>query len=91
MAALGCVQAAKAANRSDIVIYGVDGNPDFMGYIKDGSATASAAQQPSVIGTYSVDEAVNAIAGTKVEPSITVPVELITQDNIANFNITDWQ
>lgn len=91
MGALGCVQAAKAANRNDILIYGVDGNPDFMGYVKEGSATASAAQQPSVIGIYAVDEAINSIAGTKVESAITVPVELITQDNISNFDISDWQ
>ena len=29
MGALGCVQAAQAG-KDDILIYGVDGNPDFM-------------------------------------------------------------
>lgn len=91
MGALGCVQAAKAANREDIVIYGVDGNPDFMGYVKDGKATGSAAQQPSVVGSSAVDTALDAIAGKEVQHEITVPVEMITKDNIADFDISDWQ
>lgn len=91
MGALGCVQAAKAAGRSDILIYGVDGNPDFMGYVKDGSATGSAAQQPSVIGGNAVKAVLSSLAGEKVEAEITVPVEFITKDNIANFDISDWQ
>ena len=91
MGALGCVQAAAAANRSDILIYGVDGNPDFMSYVEDGSATGSAAQQPSVIGKNAIDTALDYIAGKDVESEITVDVEMITKDNIANFDITDWQ
>ena len=59
MGALGCVQAAQAAGKDDILIYGVDGNPDFMGYVADlVSATASAAQQPSVIGQKALDAAI---------------------------------
>lgn len=91
MGALGCVQAAAAAGRDDIVIYGVDGNPDFMGYVDDGSATGSAAQQPSVIGKDAVSAALDSIAGKEVEAEITVPVKMITKDNIADFDITDWQ
>ncbi|SKB45481.1 ribose transport system substrate-binding protein [Lachnospiraceae bacterium] len=91
MGALGCVQAAAAAGRNDILIYGVDGNPDFMGYVKDGSATASAAQQPSVIGSTAVDEAINAINGKTVDKEVVVPVELITGENISNYDISDWQ
>ncbi|MFA9464132.1 MAG: substrate-binding domain-containing protein [Velocimicrobium sp.] len=91
MAALGCVQACQAANRKDIVIYGVDGNPDFMGYVADGSATGSAAQQPSVVGASAVDSVIAHLSGEKVESEIVVPVELITQDNISKFDITDWQ
>jgi ribose transport system substrate-binding protein len=89
--ALGCVQACSAAGKSDILIYGVDGNPDFMGYVKDGSATASAAQQPSVIGSMAVDTAIAALNGESVEHEQVVDVELITGDNIDNFDISDWQ
>ena len=91
MGALGCVQAAAAANRDDILIYGVDGNPDFMGYIADGSATGSAAQQPSVIGSNAISVALAYLAGETIEKEIVVPVELITKENIADFDVTDWQ
>ena len=91
MAALGCVQACAASNRSDIVIYGVDGNPDFMSYVANGSATGSAAQQPSVVGAGAVDVALSYLAGETVESEIVVPVELITADNIGDFDISDWQ
>lgn len=91
MGALGCVQACNAAGRTDVVIYGVDGNPDFMGYVEDGSATASAAQQPSVIGSNAVDTAIAVLAGEEVEHDQVVDVELITADNISEFDISDWQ
>lgn len=91
MAALGCVQAAAAHNRDDIIIYGVDGNPDFMGYVADGSATGSSAQQPSVIGSNAVDAALAHLAGESVEQEIVVPVALITADNIGDFDVSDWQ
>ena len=91
MGALGCVQAAAAANRDDILIYGVDGNPDFMGYVADGSASGSSAQQPSVIGKNAVTTALAYLANEKVESEIVVPVALITADNISEFDVTDWQ
>lgn len=91
MAALGCVQACAAANRDDILIYGVDGNPDFMGYVADEAATGSSAQQPSVIGKNAVDTALLHLAGQEVEAEITVPVQFITAENIADFDVTDWQ
>lgn len=91
MGALGCVQACSAAGKDDILIYGVDGNPDFMGYVEDGSATASAAQQPSVIGANAVETAIAALNGEEVEHDQVVDVELITGENIGDFDITDWQ
>lgn len=91
MGALGCVQATQAAGKDDILIYGVDGNPDFMGYVADGSATASAAQQPSVIGQKALDAAIDTLDGKEVEHDQTVDVVLINKDNIGDFDITDWQ
>ena len=91
MGALGCVQAAQAAGKEDLLIYGVDGNPDFMGYFADGSATASAAQQPSVIGQKALDAAIDTLDGKEVEHDQVVDVVLINKDNIADFDVTDWQ
>lgn len=91
MGALGCVQAAQAAGKEELLIYGVDGNPDFMGYVADGSATASAAQQPSVIGQKALDAAIDTLDGKEVEHDQVVDVVLINKDNIADFDVTDWQ
>ena len=91
MAALGCVQACAASNRDDILIYGVDGNPNFMGYVEDSSATASAAQQPSVVGKNAVTVALDYLSGKEVEKEIVIPVELITFENVGNYDISDWQ
>lgn len=91
MAALGCVQACSAANRSDILVYGVDGNPDFMSYVADGSATGSAAQQPSVVGRNAVTAALACLKGETIETEVVVPVEFISMDNISNFDVSDWQ
>ena len=91
MGALGCVQAAQAAGKEDLLIYGVVGNPDFMGYVADGSATASAAQQPSVIGQKALDAAIDTLDGKEVEHDQVVDVVLINKDNIADFDVTDWQ
>lgn len=91
MAALGCVQACSAANRSDILVYGVDGNPDFMSYVADGSATGSAAQQPSVVGRNAVTAALACLNGETIETEVVVPVEFISMDNISNFDVSDWQ
>ena len=91
MGALGCVQAAAAANRDDILIYGVDGNPDFMTSVKDGVATASAAQQPSVIGATAVETVIATLKGESVEPNVVIPVTLITTENVGDFDISDWQ
>lgn len=91
MGALGCVQACAAANRSDILIYGVDGNPDFMTSVESGAATASAAQQPSVIGSTAIDTVIATLKGEEVESDIVIDVTLITTDNCGDFDITDWQ
>lgn len=91
MGALGCVQACAAAGMDNILIYGVDGNPDFMGYVADGSATASAAQQPSVIGELAVEAIMAVLNGEEVEHDQVVDVALITGENIGDFDVTDWQ
>ncbi|WP_228725171.1 substrate-binding domain-containing protein [Caproicibacter fermentans] len=91
MGALGCVQACAAAKKSNVLIYGVDGNPGFMSYISKGAATATAAQQPSVVGADAIDTVISHLSGANVNKNIVVPVELISKSNLAKFDITKWQ
>ena len=47
--------------------------------------------QPSVIGQKALDAAIDTLEGKEVEHDQTVDVVLINKDNIADFDVTDWQ
>ncbi len=72
-------------------VYGVDASPDAKQLIYEGKMKASVAQFPSKIG----DEAANAVYkllnGEDVQSLITVPVELVTQENVEQYNVDRWQ
>jgi ribose transport system substrate-binding protein len=91
-ASLGAVAALDNHGLLESVdVYGVDGSPDAKQLIYEGKIKASAAQFPSRIG----DEAANAIydllEGREVEKYISVPVELVTKDNVEQYNVDRWQ
>ena len=74
-----------------VEIYGVDASPDAKQLIYEGRMMASAAQFPTRIG----DEASNAVyrllSGEEVENYISVPVELVTRENVEQHNVDRWQ
>lgn len=91
-ASLGAAAALDNHGLLDKVdVYGVDASPDAKQLIYEGRMKASAAQFPSRIG----DEAANAIydllGGREVEKYITVPVELVTKENVEQYNVDRWQ
>ena len=49
------------------------------------------AKQPSVSGQKALDAAIDTLDGKEVEHDQTVDVVLINKDNIADFDVTDWQ
>jgi ABC-type sugar transport system substrate-binding protein len=66
--ALGAAEAARAAGKKDLMIVGVDGNPDAIQAIKEGRLTASVAQLPYLFGYNGVKMAKDILAGKKLEP-----------------------
>lgn len=74
--ALGALQAIKSANK-EIVIIGFDGTADAEAAVKDGTLAATVAQQPDLMGSLAVDNAVKIIKGDSVEKSIPVDLKLI--------------
>ena len=52
---------------------------------------ASAAQFPSKIGKCAASAAYQLLDGEKPEKVISVPIELVTQDNVVQFGIDRWQ
>ncbi len=89
LGALAAIQKAKINN--DILIYGIDGSPDAKAMINKGYMEGTSAQFPLKMAEQAVELAYKVLNNEEIEPLIYVPVELITKDNIDNFDITGWQ
>lgn len=90
--ALGALAALQKSNMDqDVMIYGVDGSPDGKAAIKEGFMEGSSAQQPLKIASTAAEIAYCYLNKEPIEQNITIPVTLITKDNIQNFDISGWQ
>ncbi|MED1442953.1 MULTISPECIES: sugar ABC transporter substrate-binding protein [Aeribacillus] len=80
---IGAAQAVDAAGRSDIKVYGVDGDPAAIDMVADpnSSFAADMAQLPYKIGQSAVDTVARYLAGQKVPKSVYVDPLLVTKDN----------
>lgn len=84
-AALGAVQAVKAAGRTDIVIVGFDGNPSAFEAVKAGDMAADIAQFPERMGTYGVDLMVLHLNGETVDELVDTGTAVVTSENVDVF------
>jgi ribose transport system substrate-binding protein len=83
---LGAIQAAESAGRAeDIAFVGFDAIDDAVQAIADDRLDATVAQQPAQIGSLGVETAVAHLQGESVESSIPVPLQLVTPDNVSDF------
>jgi len=90
--ALGALAALQMNQKQEgIIIYGIDGSPDGKVMIKEGYMEGSSAQRPLVIATTAAEMAYDYLAGKTVERNVTIPVTLITKDNIDEFDLAGWQ
>ena len=90
--ALGCIAAMQMTDKTDqVMVYGVDGSPDGKAMIKAGFLEGTAAQSPIKIGEKAVQTAYSYLAGETVKKHVTIPVELITADNLKFYDMTGWQ
>lgn len=78
--ALGAVEAIAGASKK-ILVVGFDATDDAIEAIKAGRMAGTIAQQPALIGSTAVDNAVKLINGETIEKIIPVEVTLITKDN----------
>ncbi|WP_066071730.1 sugar ABC transporter substrate-binding protein [Neobacillus soli] len=80
---IGAALAVDAAGRSDIKVYGVDGDPAAIDMVEDpnSSFAADMAQVPYAIGQAAADSAARYLAGEKVPSSVYVDPVLVTKDN----------
>ena len=82
--ALGAVEAISGAGK-DILVVGFDATDDAIEAIKAGRMGATIAQQPELIGSTAIDNAIKLMNGETIEKSIPVEVTLVTADNVDTF------
>lgn len=76
--ALGAVEAMSGAGKN-VSVVGFDATDDAIAAVKAGRMAATVAQQPELIGSTAVENAVNIINGVSIPSSIPVEVTLITK------------
>jgi len=83
--ALGAIKALGARAGKDVMVVGFDGTPDGLKAIQDGTLAATVAQQPKLLGSKAVEQAVKAAKGETVQQVVDVEVKVITKQNVAEF------
>ena len=66
----------------NILVMGFDATDDAIAAIREGRMAGTIAQQPALIGSTAVENAVTLISGQGIAPSIPVEVTLITAENV---------
>lgn len=91
--AIGALAAIQNDNYSEpVTIYGVDGSPDMKNLLATThSIQATVAQSPMTIGQKAIQAGYKLCKGKAVKKEIIVPVELMTSENISDFDLTGWQ
>lgn len=91
--ALGTLAAIEENSlTTDIIVYGVDGSPDLkqlIGHNENIQGTVS--QSPITMGKLAIQTAYDMVNGNDYESSIVVPVTMITEENIDEYDVSGWQ
>lgn len=85
--ALGAISALKAAGASTdkIIVSGIDATPEALQAMKAGDLKVTVFQDAKGQGKGSIDAALKAIKGEKLEREVWIPFQLVTQKNMADF------
>lgn len=79
--ALGAVEAISGAKK-DVLVVGFDATDDAIEAIRQGRMGATIAQQPDLIGSTAVENAIRLTKGESISKEIPVEVTLITKDTV---------
>jgi ABC-type sugar transport system substrate-binding protein len=85
--ALGASSAIAEAGRSEDfkVLIGVDGSDAGLAAVKDGTMTATVFQDAVGQGKAAMEAAAKVIGGETVDKEIKIPFQLVTKENLADF------
>lgn len=90
--ALGALAALQQYHReSGVLIYGIDGSPDFKAMLEIGAVSGTSAQSPKTIGEVAVKKAYDYLNGIEIEPYISIEPYMITRENLDGYEINGWQ
>lgn len=90
--ALGALAALQQHHQEEgVLIYGIDGSPDFKAMLDVGYVTGTSMQSPKGIGQRAAEEAYRYFGGEEIEPYISIEPVLITKENLSQFEINSWQ
>jgi inositol transport system substrate-binding protein len=81
--ALGAVEAIRAANRTDVVVIGVDAIPDALTAVENGSLAATVLQDAKGQGRGAAEAAHKALSGQSQDSVKWIPFVLIDKSNLA--------
>ncbi|MFL5962578.1 MAG: substrate-binding domain-containing protein [Gaiellaceae bacterium] len=87
--ALGVADAVRAAGKTgDVRIIGVDGIPEALDAVRDGSISATVSQYPYVMGQMAVEACVAAARGARLPARVDAPIAVVTKSNVARASAT---
>lgn len=91
--ALGALATLQQYRRDDegILIYGIDGSPDFKAMLELGYVSGTSAQRPKTIGEMAAQTAYDYLNGGGVDPYISIEPYMITRENLHDYEINGWQ
>lgn len=85
-ALMGAIAAVVSQGRqADVAVYGWDLTAQAIDGIDEGFVKAVVQQDPSLMGAAAVDALKTLSEGGEVEPVISVPVTIVTQENVDDF------
>jgi inositol transport system substrate-binding protein len=83
--ALGAIEALKTANRTDVIVMGVDAIPDGKAAVRNGTMSATVLQDAVGQGRGAAEAAYKALRGEKQDSVKWIPFVYIDKSNIAQY------
>ena len=91
--AIGALAAIKEQGITHpIAIYGIDGSPDMKALLHStDDVVGTVAQSPLKMGDRVMEVIQDMTAGKSYQKEITIPVQMMTKENIDHFDVNGWQ
>lgn len=83
--ALGAMQACASAGRDDIMICGVDADPEAVQAVIDGKMACTVLQDSAAQASTSVEVALELATGKTYDKQVLIPFQLVTAENAEDF------